>query len=363
MTTNAQDQYSTTSRLQKNSNTMSDPNTTSGYPQDTTHTSGTTTGKTTSGPHKSNLMNKLDPRVDSKKTAEYNNVAAGDGAAGRTTTTGTAYGSGGTSGVPHTTTTSSDPYHSHQSPMERQSQPQGTFDNRSHNGGVPVTGTGGGTTATTGEPTMHGGGTGAYGTRAETAGPHTSNLANKADPRVDSDLSGGHPTTTRPGDRYYGGVGDGAGTGQAPMPSMINQGDPQVQGGGGYGQQQQPPPVGGMSGGVGGVGAPPMQGGTHPGGLGQHSGGYGGGYQEGHHPMTGGTHGSYPTQGNPEPYGTGAPTGGNPDPFGRGGAHSQPGAPTAGGNQTTTTTTTTTNPNPSLTQGVKSAAAGVHVSH
>lgn len=95
----------------------------------------------TSGPHSSNLENKMDPRVDSDRDGSRNmGAATGHGAGYGSGTTGSGYGSG-------------------------------------------TTGSG-------------------YGTSG--AGPHSSNLGNKTDPRVDSDGSRGYGT---------GATGTGTGTG------------------------------------------------------------------------------------------------------------------------------------------------------
>jgi len=105
-------------------------------------------GGQTAGPHSSNLMNKLDPRVDS--TTGASNVNSGYGTnTGTTGTTGAGYGSTGT------------------------------------------TGAGYGNTGTTGSG-MTGNTTSGYGTSAsgKTVGPHRSDLLNKLDPRVDSTGTG-----------------------------------------------------------------------------------------------------------------------------------------------------------------------------
>ena len=96
-----------------------------------THTAGThTAGSTNAGPHDSNMANKLDPRVDSDMDGSRN-MGASTGATGNS-----AYNSGTT--------------------------------------GTGMTGNSG-YTGTTG---------------STNAGPHSSNLANKMDPRVDSDMDG-----------------------------------------------------------------------------------------------------------------------------------------------------------------------------
>ncbi|KAJ5496210.1 hypothetical protein N7463_008197 [Penicillium fimorum] len=98
------------------------------------------------GPHKSNLANKLDPRVDSDRDNRASHTDATG--AGLGTTHGTTPATGA-----HSSTLGSGTTH-------------GTSD---------VTGTGAGLGST-------------HGTTASTnAGPHSSNVANKVDPRVDSD--------------------------------------------------------------------------------------------------------------------------------------------------------------------------------
>lgn len=105
---------------------------------------GTTTGSTNAGPHSSSLANKADPRVDSDL--------------------GMFIASKSTPNI----TYSQFPDHSRNAGLNRTT------------GGYDRT-TGGTTTGLTGGST-------AGGTGSTTAGPHSSSLANKADPRVDSDL-------------------------------------------------------------------------------------------------------------------------------------------------------------------------------
>ena len=110
-------------------------------------------GSSNTGPHDSNLANKADPRVDSDLDSSRSNRQPGSGLTGAGAT-GAGFGAAG-SGL---------------------------------------------SSSTTGQ---HG-----YGT-STTAGPHDSNLANKADPRVDSDLDGsrgfGSSTTTGSGSGLTGG--------------------------------------------------------------------------------------------------------------------------------------------------------------
>ncbi|KAJ5340043.1 hypothetical protein N7452_006771 [Penicillium brevicompactum] len=106
--------------------------------------SGSTGTTTTAGPHKSSAVNKLDPTVDSTRTVPTGTHGVESGVVGTGTTHGTHVGD----------TTS------HGS----------TLGSTTH-GTKPVTDTG----ATT------------YGSSSSNAGPHSSNIANKVDPRVDSD--------------------------------------------------------------------------------------------------------------------------------------------------------------------------------
>ncbi|KAE8453947.1 hypothetical protein EG329_007723 [Mollisiaceae sp. DMI_Dod_QoI] len=129
---------------------------------------GVTRTTTTAGPHSSNLANKVDPRVDSDLDGSRN-LGAATGTTGATaygsntantgyTGTGTGYTGTGTTG--HT----------------------GGLTGHHTNG---HTGTAGHQTGLTG----HTGTTGGI-SHSTNAGPHDSNVANKLDPRVDSDLDG-----------------------------------------------------------------------------------------------------------------------------------------------------------------------------
>jgi hypothetical protein len=114
-----------------------------------------TTGSNTAGPHSSNFANKIDPRVDSDMDGSRNAGAA-------------QYGTG------------------------------------AHNTGAGYGNTGNGLTGSTG--------TGA-GYDSNTSGPHSSNLANKVDPRVDSDRDGSRNLGASSGTGYdnssYGNTGSG----------------------------------------------------------------------------------------------------------------------------------------------------------
>ncbi|KHN96928.1 uncharacterized protein MAM_05037 [Metarhizium album ARSEF 1941] len=182
------------------------------------HDSGRTTGPATrtDGPHSSNLANKADPRVDSDRDYSRNLGANPHG----TATTGTTgdLGSAGTTGAAIGTTganrgtdgpaTRTDGPHS--SNLANKADPRVDSD-RDHSRnlganphGTATTGTSGTSGLTSGQGThtgtgdnsafFAGGAAGATGINrgtdgpaTRTDGPHSSNLANKADPRVDSD--------------------------------------------------------------------------------------------------------------------------------------------------------------------------------
>ncbi|KAL8917362.1 MAG: hypothetical protein Q9208_007979 [Pyrenodesmia sp. 3 TL-2023] len=140
----------------------------------TTDTSGYgshSTGSTTTGPHSSSMANKADPRVDSDR----------DGSGfGRDTTGSGLTGSGthGSSGLDRTT------------------------------GGSGLTGsntTGSGYGSSDYDRTTGGSGL----TGSTTSGPHSSSMANKADPRVDSDRDGRRGVETGSGTTGSGMTGSG----------------------------------------------------------------------------------------------------------------------------------------------------------
>lgn len=170
--------------------------TTKSFEQSQTQSTPTSTtahgaGSTNHGPHSSNLMNKLDPRVDSDRDHRSNPT--------HSTTTGTTMGAGaGTMGAGTMgTSTTAGP---HDSNIANKMDPRVDSDRSTYGTttgqygtttGTGMTGTGLTGTSTTGTSTgMAGTGmTGhQYNTRSTNAGPHDSNLANKMDPRVDSDM-------------------------------------------------------------------------------------------------------------------------------------------------------------------------------
>ncbi|POR33062.1 Uncharacterized protein TPAR_06740 [Tolypocladium paradoxum] len=176
----------------------------------------------TDGPHSSNLLNKADPRVDSDRD-HFKSTGVnprGTATTGNTssTTHNTTHGTTGTHGTHGTTTGAPEgTYGTHNSRVANAADPRIDSDrDGSRNMGAPHsgphagtytgthTGTGAhagthagahtgahagthaGTTGTTGAI----GGTHAPGPAPNTAGPHKSDLLNKLDPRVDSNLDG-----------------------------------------------------------------------------------------------------------------------------------------------------------------------------
>ncbi|EHK99356.1 hypothetical protein M7I_4760 [Glarea lozoyensis 74030] len=126
------------------------------------------------GPHGSNLANKADPRVDSDRDGSR---TAGSTAYEPSNTMGTPLGAGsaavgGSSGLGSSSTTSGP----HSSNLANKADPRVDSDRD---------GSGFGNTSSSSN-------TGVYSSTSSstTAGPHSSNLANKADPRVDSDRDG-----------------------------------------------------------------------------------------------------------------------------------------------------------------------------
>lgn len=159
-----------------------------------THT-GTHTGTTgthisdPSGPHDSRAANKVDPRVDSdlpgaagNTGGAYGTHTTGHGLSGNTTSSGLGHSTHGTTGLGSNTTST-----------------HGTTGLGSNTHGTHgTTGLGSNTTSTHGTHGTTGLGSNTHGTtggfgsnsRSDPSGPHDSKLANKLDPRVDSDQPG-----------------------------------------------------------------------------------------------------------------------------------------------------------------------------
>jgi hypothetical protein len=147
--------------------------------------SSDTYGSDNHGPHSSNVGNKLDPRVDSDQDGRRgydssNTSSSGQGVIGRVAEM-TGLG-GGSSGTSHTAGP-------HSSDMANKADPRVDSDRDGRRGydSSNTSGSGQGLTGRVAEMTGLGGGSSGA---SRTAGPHSSDLANKADPRVDSDQDG-----------------------------------------------------------------------------------------------------------------------------------------------------------------------------
>lgn len=190
---------------------MTGSSTTGGY--------GTTGHSDPTGPHDSRLANKADPRVDSDRIGTAGNTTSGfgtgHGTAGHHTTTGGLAGSSTTGG--YGTTGHSDPTGPHDSRLANKADPRVDSDRYGTAGNTTSGfGTGHGTTghSTTGGLTGSST-TGGYGTtgHSDPTGPHDSRLANKLDPRVDSDRIGASGNTTGAGGYGTGQYGSSTTTG------------------------------------------------------------------------------------------------------------------------------------------------------
>jgi len=148
---------------------------------------GTGNGSTNAGPHDSNVLNKLDPRVDSDRDGKGNMGVAsyGPGAQNTGSSTGPNFGAG--AGIGAGTGNGSTNAGPHDSNFMNKLDPRvdSDRDGKGNMGaasyGPGANNTNSGTTGTYGSSTSYG---------TTTAGPHDSNLLNKADPRVDSDRDG-----------------------------------------------------------------------------------------------------------------------------------------------------------------------------
>ena len=196
------------------------------------------------GPHSSNVANTADPRVDSNPGGVHHNQTYGSGPAGTTGTYGApggGYGDntvgGGQYGAPgggYGSTTTAGP---HSSNLANKADPRVDSD---LDGGRNL---GHGQQGGYGSSTAGGYGSNqAYGTQGSTnAGPHNSNVANKLDPRVDSDRDHrndpsstyGNPTS---GGAYTGSTATGS-TNAGPQLTFSDRNDPTSRVGG-YGGQE-----------------------------------------------------------------------------------------------------------------------------
>lgn len=176
-----------------------------GHSSGLTGTGNNTYGSDPTGPHDSHLGNRADPRVDSDRVGGLGNAQSAGGY-GNTSSTGgygtTGHSSGLTGSGGHSSgltgnTYGSDPTGPHDSSLGNRADPRVDSDQP---GGYGNTQSTGGYGSSTGAHGTHGTGAGGLGGASgyssgpgpapDTAGPHKSNLINKVDPRVDSDLDG-----------------------------------------------------------------------------------------------------------------------------------------------------------------------------
>merc|ERR1712232_982589 len=190
------------------------------------HSSGLTGnnyGSDPTGPHNAHLANKADPRVDSDRIGGHGNTASAGGY-NSSGLTGTGHNTGHSTGLTGTGT-------SHNTAGNYGSDPTGPHDSKLANKLDPRV------DSTTVGPhgNQAGARTGTYG--SDPTGPHDSHFGNKADPRVDSSRTGGYGNTTSTGG--YGSAGPGgsgitSGPGPAPdtagphKSNMLNKVDPRV---------------------------------------------------------------------------------------------------------------------------------------
>jgi hypothetical protein len=142
-------------------------------------TMGTTTGTTGGlGPHSSSLLNKLDPRVDSTTGAVKTSTTGTTGTTGNYGNIGAYPNTGTTGGLSNSTNAGPHDYN-----LANKLDPRvdSDLDHRGNRHGAPT----GGVFGTSGSHATPG-----QGTAQNTAGPHNSDLMNKLDPRVDSDMDG-----------------------------------------------------------------------------------------------------------------------------------------------------------------------------
>ncbi|KAK5091546.1 hypothetical protein LTR05_001731 [Lithohypha guttulata] len=189
-------------------------NPSSGYGSSTSGAFPGSTGthSNTAGPHSSNLSNKMDPRVDSDMDNRNNPTSRvggyggqeNYGVSGSNPTSTSGYGSG------HGTAMGT---HSTQGMHSQHGQHHGQIGSAPVHDATTISGYGG---------SGH--------SSSNTSGPHSSNLANKLDPRVDSDRDNRNDPTSRVGG--YGSQGNYGSSGANPVPSSGYQGTSSGVGGG-----------------------------------------------------------------------------------------------------------------------------------
>ncbi|CAG8926897.1 unnamed protein product [Penicillium salamii] len=174
-------------------NTTSTGHTSEPFSTGASHESGLSSNH---GPHDSNVANAADPRVDSDRSA-HNTTSTGHSGPLGTGSSTNAYESSRSSN-----------HGPHDSNIANTADPRVDSDRSAYN----TTSTGHSSTGGLGSGAGIGAGAGAYeSSRSSNHGPHDSNIANTADPRVDSDRSAYNTTST--GHSSTGGLGSGAGIG------------------------------------------------------------------------------------------------------------------------------------------------------
>ncbi|KAL8809195.1 MAG: hypothetical protein Q9200_003624 [Gallowayella weberi] len=265
-----------------------------GFGSSTGTTGGYGSSNTTAGPHSSNLANKTDPRVDSDRDGS-NRHGTTSGLTG-SNTSGTGYGSSGYdstntgSGLTGSGSGSGLTGHGHHG---HHGGVSGKVDDLVHGGehhtetanrlDPHVSGGRGPLEHTTvgGSGSGLGGSTGSsgYGSSNTTAGPHSSNLGNKADPRVDSDLDGSRGLGSSTHQSGYGsstgttgGYGSSNTTAGPHSSNLGNKADPRVDsdrdGSRGLGSSTHQPGYGSSTGTTGGYGSSNTTAGPHSSNLG-----------------------------------------------------------------------------------------------
>ncbi|KAJ5612668.1 hypothetical protein N7510_005862 [Penicillium lagena] len=175
-------------------------NTVGGAPQYSTHSAATgPTSSTTTGPHKSNIANEADPRIDSNLDSHGRHGTASRPYGGVSTHSATTGPASSTAG-PHKSNVANEADPRVDSDLSKERGDvvgSGRFDKDVHKssiggGGVMhgLGGSSGPTTTKTFEQAQNNSVAGSSYNNKKTAGPHKSDMVNKMDPRVDSDLDG-----------------------------------------------------------------------------------------------------------------------------------------------------------------------------
>lgn len=258
-TTGSHGAHSTSHNTDYNTGIEHHNNPSSGYGSSTSGAFPGSTGthSNTAGPHSSNLANKMDPRVDSDMDNRNNPTSRvggyggqeNYGVSGSNPTSTSGYGSGhgtamgthstqGYGGSGHSSSNTSGPHSSNlankldprvDSDRDNRNDPTsrvggyGSQGNYGSSGANPVPSSG-----YQGTSSGVGGGMGGYGSSSATGGPHQSNVANRMDPRVDSDYDGrsgmGGSSNFGSGHDQYSSTS----TGGPHQSSMANRMDPRV---------------------------------------------------------------------------------------------------------------------------------------